>query len=346
MNNSRPGEYRGVRVPIMNNRNYTSGSQRQRTDGSEPVRGIGSAPSATGSKREYTSPSQQNVARYRKNQEELGYNIGRRADVDNTDHNWMTDFEAYSDENLGGRDAIEFLANADEDEMYAMVNDPTMAGYYTSYGDLSDREKFDRWFNNNENMIDLSYMANPDEQNESAAEAIMDIFSNPITVAALYGTNAEYTNMLNQALVSSGLAMSKDDGTAVTYEDLGIDPESEGAEDQYLAANLGMFNQGVLGSNIYAGMSGYYDPDSFNALAGEKIEYGLGDDYDMNNLDNPDGIRNTISNIPSYEEVWIFDPNVYERSVQEGWNTSGLGSAYSGLANLAASGAGLSYREV
>lgn len=315
-----------------NRRTYVPRSQYRRPTGGQSEQEE-YLPDAAQSKRGYTAPERQNLEQLRENMEVLGYDDSKRADAVTTAEDEMYNaMQGYLDANYDGQELFDFLVNADADEMYGFVTAPDIAKYYAYYGDFAkDRDAYDKWFINNEKTIDFS---DPDQ-----------IYSDAYTVANLYGTDPYITNYINTGLVQSGLSMSRDDGSAVTYEDLGIDPSSEDAANQYIASNINMMNQGVLGSNIYAGRSKYYNIDAINDLANEKIEYGYGDDYDMNVEDNPRGIRDTIGNIPSYEDIWIFDPDVYAMSVSDEWNNDGLGSAYSGLANLLASGAGLGYTE-
>ena len=313
-----------------NSRTYVPGSQYRRTTNRPDRENV---PGATESKRGYTDPERQNLIQLRDNMDELGYDDSKRADAETTAEDEMYNaMQDYLDANHGGQELFDFLVNADADEMYGFVTAPDIAEYYAYYGDFAnDRNAFDEWFNANEENIDFS---DPNK-----------IYSDADVVANLYGTDPYITNYINTGLVQSGLYMNKDDGSAITYDDLGIDPSQEDAANQYITHNINMMNQGVLGSNIFAGRSAYYNPDAVNALANERIEYGYGDDYDMNIEDNPGGIRDTVGNIPSYEDIWIFDPDVYAKSVADEWNNDGVGSAYSGLANLIASGAGLGYTE-
>lgn len=300
-------------------------------------------PSAAQTKREYMSAddkedNQSAASRLKKQQEEAGYTddkqVGRVGSVMGGGDNFQDLFDIYSDQNLGGQTLDDFLLNSTADQMYDFVNAPFIRDWYQVYGDLSDRGTFDNWFNENEQNNNL--------------DDLDGIYSSPERVTRLYGTDADVINTLNSALVGAGVTMADAQGNPVTAAALGLD-EGDYDEDTMNAmadaANLHMMNQGVLGSALYSDLSPYLSLDDINQLANETIEYGTTSDYDQNTLMNPEGVRETVGNIPTFDKLWIYDPEVYQASVEGGWNNDGLGSAYRGLANLLATRGGVGYKE-
>lgn len=237
--------------------------------------------------------------------------------------------EDYLNKNFSGRTLDDFLLNSTQDEMYDFVNAPLLRDWYTGYGDLSDRDTFNQWFDNNETNNNIGDMEG--------------IFSSPERVLQLYGTDAPTGNFLNQAFTSAGVQMQDADGNYATAENLGL--TGDDADALAVAANTGMMNQGLLGTYmLLPDVLPYLTDEDVNMLAGENIEYGIGDDFMYNNPDNPEGVRDTINMVPTFEQMWMYDPDIYQRSVDENWNATGLGSGFSGLANLLANNGGLSYR--
>lgn len=267
---------------------------------------------------------------YNKFKEESEKRESQIRDTDNAmKGNFLGLAENYLNQNYDGRTLDDFLLNSTQDEMYDFVNAPMIRDWYTAYGDLSDRNTFNQWFDDNEKNNNLGDMEG--------------IFSSPERVLQLYGTDAATGDYLNQAFANAGVQMQDADGNYATAENLGL--TGDDADLMAIAANAGMMNQGLLGTYmLMSDVLPYLTEDDVNMLAGENIEYGVGDEFMYNNPDNPEGVRDTINMMPTFDQLWTYDPETYRRSVDEGWNSSGLGSGFSGLANLLANKGGLSYR--
>lgn len=237
----------------------------------------------------------------------------------------------YSSKYLDGRDMADFLINASADEMYQYVNDPIVADWYKGYGDLSDRDTFMKWFNDNETYNRVENM-----------DASNDAFDSK-RVLHMYGNDAGTIDYLNSALAAAGLQMTDRNGNMATAKNLGLNDlytDQDQLNAAVLEANKSMLNQAVLGSLLLGEDLNGLDIDDINALADENIEYALNGDY--NNARKPEGVRTTVSNVPDFDSLWYYDPDVYAMSMEQGWNANGLGSGYRGLANLLAQN-GVSY---
>lgn len=217
------------------------------------------------------------------------------------------DFQKFSNENLGGRDIYDLFttdgSDADRDAWRAITSDATMRQYYDRA--LREAGGFDQWYDQMTGRTIDDVMGDTGLQNEYLGY-------DPDAVRAIY------TGAANEGFGPSVGGTGAN--TEAIYSLLASDPE--------MAAELMTYNYGV---NALLGDEGIADSgltldEVNNMFQLDGMQFGYGDEFATDRTNTPKAT--------SVEEI---DPEVFMRSIEEGWaSVPGYGIGFSGLPDLVA----------
>ena len=254
-------------------------------------------------------------------------------------------FNRYAEENgIDAEASMDYLYNISRDDFREFINDPIIRSYYDNsyyanqFGDIyNDDQAFNDMYDTamRINNVDL---IGTDQEN---------MFSNPTNVVNAFGTSPSAISSNIGSLVAYGVTPNDAEGRGVTADDLGITDLGLSEEEQASLYNqivADQFEQSILGSAMYAPDAiPYVTYDAINELSNSKDTYGApSEEFVYNNPDNISLVSSSLNNIPSFEQLWIFDPSAYEDTMDS--NLSGWGSGFYGLSDLLFGEGGAAYR--
>lgn len=254
-------------------------------------------------------------------------------------------FNRYAEEHgIDAQSSMDYLYNISRDDFREFINDPTIRSYYDNpyyfnqFGDVyNDDEAFNNMYDTAMRVNNVDYIGTDQE----------NMFSNPTNVVNAFGTSPSSITSNIGALIAYGVRPNDSSGEAVTAEDLGITDLGLSEEEQdslYNQIALDLFEQSVLGSTMYAPDAiPYVTYDAINELSNSGNTYGApSEEFVYNNPENISLVSSSLNNIPTFEQLWIFDPLAYKDTMDS--NLSGWGSGFYGLSDLLFGEGGAAYK--
>lgn len=274
----------------------------------------------------------------------------------------MSDFERYSADNLDGISAYEMQSGSgfDDEQSYidawrAMASDPTMSKYFKKH--LSDtRQKMresgiDELVNAEKAMKDdsdaLDYWLNStmggvldmDTSPIGTAMTYEEVLSDPSQFVRYFGNNADMIDELYTGAAYDGYGPSFDMEGVNADKILGAyaaDPSLMAEQMKYMSAmnllgSLGDDQEENVKSLLDMGFTG----DEINSLVSlGRMEFGRGDDYDMEFGDMPENLV--------FSEI---DPEFWDTSIKKGYSSvPGTALPVHGLESIMGNKLGLGHR--
>ena len=274
----------------------------------------------------------------------------------------MSDFEKYSADNLGGMSAYDMQSGAgfDDKQSYidawkAMASDPTMSKYFQ--GHMSDtrkkmRESGDETLMSAERAMKddsdaLDYWLNStmggilDVDTSAIGDAMTyeDVLSDPSQFVRYFGNNADMIDELYTGAAYDGYGPSFDMDGVNADKILGAyaaDPSLMAEQMKYMSA---MNLLGSLGDNQEENIKSLLDMgftgDEINSMVSlGRMEFGRGDDYDMEFGDMPENLV--------FSEI---DPEFWDTSIKKGYSSvPGVALPVHGLESIMGNKLGLGHR--
>lgn len=253
-------------------------------------------------------------------------------------------FNRYAEENdIDAESVMEYLYNISLDDFRDFINDPIMRSYYDNdyfrnqFGDVYNDPKA------LQNMYDTAMRVNNIDNIGTDNE---NMFSSATNVANAFGTSAP-TIQTNLAFLDAyGVSPIDASGDVVTAEDYGITDlglTEEEVENLYHQINRQQMGQSVLASLTLSEAVPYMGYNTVNELAGGVNTYGRpSDEYNMNNPENIALMSSSLNQIPTFEQVWIFDPEAYAATMDD--TDSGYGMPFYGMSDLLFAEGGAAYK--
>lgn len=274
----------------------------------------------------------------------------------------MSDFEKYSADHLGGMSAYEMQSGTGFDDTQSYIDawrnmalDPTMSKYFQ--GNLSDTRKKMRE-SGNEDLVSaekamksdsdaLDYWLNSTmggvlDMDTSAIGTPMtydEMLSDPSQFVRYFGNNADMIDELYTGAAYDGYGPSFDMNGANAEKILGAyasDPSLMAEQMKYMSAmNLLGSLGGDPDENVKSLLDLGFTGDEINSLVDlGRMEFGRGDDYDMDFGDMPDNLV--------FSEV---DPRFWDTSIKKGYSSvPGTALPVHGLESIMGNKLGLGHR--
>lgn len=274
----------------------------------------------------------------------------------------LSDFEKYSADNLGGMSAYDMQSGAgfDDTQSYIdawrnMASDPTMSKYFQ--GNLSDTRKKMRE-SGNETLINAEKAMKDDSDAldywlNSTMGGVLDIdtsaigtpmtydemLSDPSQFVRYFGNNADMINELYNGAAYDGYGPSFDMNDTNADKILNAyasDPSLMAEQMKYMSAmnllgSLGDDQEENVKSLLDMGFTG----DEINSLVDlGRMEFGRGDDYDMEFGDMPENLV--------FSEI---DPQFWDTSIKKGYSSvPGTALPVHGLESIMGNKLGLGHK--
>lgn len=274
----------------------------------------------------------------------------------------MSDFEKYSADHLGGMSAYDMQSGTGFNDAQSyidawrdMASDPTMSKYFQ--GNLSDTRKKMRE-SGNEDLVSAEKAMKDDSDAldywlDSTMGGILDtdtsaigtpmtydeMLSDPSQFVRYFGNNADMINELYTGAAYDGYGPSFDMDSADAEKILGAyasDPSLMAEQMKYMSA---MNLLGSLGDdpdeNVKSLLDMGFTGDEINSLVDlGRMEFGRGDDYDMDFGDMPDNLV--------FSEI---DPQFWDTSIKKGYSSvPGTALPVHGLESIMGNKLGLGHR--
>lgn len=273
-----------------------------------------------GDGRDYLSETRSAAADKAKSKEEQGQAQGQEREVGRNltmDDRFYSDFEAYSDANLGGMSLADFLdtsTDEDRDLWRAFVEDDTMGRYYEDQ--LAQYGGFDPWYDTMTAHTIDDIMADPEV-------AYLHAGGSSDTVGALY----DYAAQLGFVPEVAGDSAESQQLAAIY------------ASDPALARDTMIYQYLMYGLNNEDDFADRFSINDVNDMSGlDQMYFGFGDGFYTDHRGLPD----------EGETFMVVDPSFYASSAERGWSSAdGYGLPASGLTGLVYDryGAGYNGRE-
>lgn len=238
-------------------------------------------------------------------------------EVRTPDDMFYSDFERYSDANLGGMSLADFLdtsTDEDRDLWRTFVEDDTMGRYYEDQ--ISQYGGFDPWYDT------------------MTGHTIDDIMSDPEMAYLHAGGSSDTVNALYDYAAQLGF-VPEVGGDSVESQQLA----SLYASDPALARDTMIYQYLMYGLNNEDDFTDRFSINDVNDMSGlDQMYFGFGDDFYTDHRGLPE----------EGEAFMIVDPDFYVSSAEKGWSSAdGYGLPASGLTGLVYDryGAGYNGRE-
>lgn len=282
--------------------------------------GVRGSAARAGEGRDYLGETRSAARDKNKSQEEQATQSAEEQDVNEVytlDDRFYSDFERYSDANLGGMSLADFLDTStaeDRDLWRAFVNDDIMRRYYKD--EIGDYGGFDAWYDamTGDTFDDL--MADPEKAylhaggSYDTVNSIYDYAAQLGFVPEVSGDSVESAQL--RSLYESDPALARD---TMIY--------------QYLL-------YGLNNEDDFTDRFSINDVNDMSAL--DQMYFGFGDDFYTDHRGLPE----------EGETFMVVDPDFYVSSAEKGWSSAGgVGLPASGLTGLVYDryGAGYNGRE-
>lgn len=238
-------------------------------------------------------------------------------EVRTPDDMFYSDFERYSDANLGGMSLADFLdtsTDEDRDLWRAFTDDKTMGRYYQDQ--IGDYGGFDAWYD------------------AMTGDTIDDLMSDPAVAYRHAGGSADTVRALYDYAAQLGF-VPEVGGDSVESNQLRALYES----DPTLARDTMMYQYLMYGLNNQDDFTDRFSINDVNDMSGlDQMYFGFGDDFYTDHRGLPE----------EGETFMVVDPDFYVSSAEKGWSSAdGYGLPESGLTGLVYDryGAGYNGRE-
>ena len=238
-------------------------------------------------------------------------------EVHTLDDNFYSDFERYSDANLGGMSLEDFLDTStaeDRDLWRDFVNDANMSRYYKDQ--IAQYKDFDDWYDT------------------MTGDTIDDLMADPSVAYRHAGGSSDTVKALYNFAANLGF-VPEVAGDSVESQQLRSLYESDPA----LARDTMMYQYLMYGLNNQDDFTDRFSINDVNDMAAlDQMYFGFGDDFYTDHRGLPE----------EGETFMIVDPDFYVSSAEKGWSSAdGTGLPDSGLTGLVYDryGAGYNGRE-
>lgn len=267
--------------------------------------------------RDYLAETRSAAADKNKPHEEQAVEDQAAKEIRTPDDAFYSDFERYSDANLGGMSLADFLDTStaeDRDLWRAFTQDANMSRYYKDR--IEDYGGFDAWYD------------------AMTGDTIDDLMSDPSVAYRHAGGSSDTVNALYDYAAQLGF-VPEVDGDSVESQQLRSLYESDPA----LARDTMMYQYLMYGLNNEDDFTDRFSINDVNDMAAlDQMYFGFGDDFYTDHRGLPE----------EGETFMVVDPDFYVSSAESGWSSAdGYGLPDSGLTGLVYDryGAGYNGRE-